>query len=131
MSSERMRIPWEDQGKYQKIITQGNKMWTEVIYDDIKGTINEEQTYSSAYLKKLREAREDRSEERVQTKTKKARVKEEEEDANQESDSWIEKCFKAILLAPFKLIWWLIKLVFWIVFWSWLSSVLGISKNDD
>ena len=130
MSSERMRIPWEDQGKYNKIITQGSEMWTEIIYDG-NGNIDEKQTYNPRYLEQLRKEREAEEGRKEGRKKERKEERKEEREEEEQSDSKFEKCMKWILLSPFKLLWWLIKLVFWIVFWSWLSSVLGISKDDN
>ena len=100
---------------YKNSSEGGGKFYAKMYFND-DGSLNEKLTYSKSYYKKLHP---DKPEKNKEKKEKTTEVKKK------------EGCLKKILLAPFRLIWWLLKMILKLIGLSFLLSLLGQDENND
>ena len=100
---------------YKNSSEGGGKFYAKMYYND-DGSLNENLTYSKSYYKKLHPDKPEKTKEKKE-KTKEGKKK--------------EGCLKKILLAPFRLIWWLLKMILKLIGLSFLLSLLGQDENND
>ena len=100
---------------YKNSSEGGGKFYAKMYFND-DGSLNEKLTYSKSYYKKLHP---DKPEKTKEKKEKTTEVKKK------------EGCLKKILLAPFRLIWWLLKMILKLIGLSFLLSLLGQDENND
>lgn len=100
---------------YKNSSEGGGKFYAKMYFND-DGSLNEKLTYSKSYYKKLHPDKPEKNKEKKE-KRKEGKKK--------------EGCLKKILLAPFRLIWWLLKTILKLIGLSFLLSLLGQDENND
>lgn len=107
---------------YKNSSEGGGKFYAKMYYND-DGSLNEELTYSKSYYKELHPENSGKNKEEKVTKGKKKKEK--------TKDGKKEGCLKKILLAPFRLIWWLLKMILKLIGLSFILSLMGQDESNN
>lgn len=117
MRSEQIKLGkenWNDHLNYKGNSSKGGDLYVTVHYND-DGTIDKKRTYTKEYLKKLEEEEDGTNKKEKKKKDTTGRKK--------------DGCLAKIIKAPFKLLWWLIKIVLKILTFGLIASILDDDKK--
>lgn len=114
---------------YKNSSEGGGKFYAKMYYND-DGSLNEELTYSKSYYKELHSEDSGKNKEEKVTKEKKKKEKKEKKGKTKDGNKK-EGCLKKILLAPFRLIWWLLKMILKLIGLSFILSLMGQDESNN